>query len=94
MGLNCGDQITTTEMFDHSAAGKIRPHHPDHIDARRGKLLAIALVRHSFNAMQKEFEVLKRGHPQFSAEPFGLTEASHLVAVEFATIAAANNYWR
>jgi hypothetical protein len=59
-----------------------------------GRALAITLVRHSLNAMQKEFEVLKRGHPRFSPEPFGLMEASHVVAVEFATIAAANNYWR
>jgi hypothetical protein len=59
-----------------------------------GRLLAIALVRHSLKAMEKEFEVLKRGHPRYSQEPFGVTEASHVVAVEFATIAAANNYWR
>ena len=42
-----------------------------------GRALAITLVRHSLNAMQKEFEVLKRGHPRFSPEPFGLMEASH-----------------
>jgi hypothetical protein len=43
--------------------------------------------------MQKELEVLKSGRAQYAHDPYGLI-ASHVVAVEFATIAAANNYWR
>jgi hypothetical protein len=59
-----------------------------------GRALAIMLARHSVHAMQKELEVLKAGRPKYASDPFGLIAASHVVAVEFATIAAANNYWR
>ena len=51
-------------------------------------------VRHSVHAMQKEVEVLKSGRPKYTHDPDGLIAASHVIAVEFATIAAANNYWR
>jgi Hexameric tyrosine-coordinated heme protein (HTHP) len=44
--------------------------------------------------MQKELEVLKNGRAQYAHDPYGLIAASHVVAVEFATISAANNYWR
>ncbi|MEI7875295.1 MAG: hexameric tyrosine-coordinated heme protein [Alphaproteobacteria bacterium] len=59
-----------------------------------GRALAITLARHSIHAMQKEVEVLVAGRPQYARDPMGLIAASHVVAVEFATIAAANNYWR
>jgi Hexameric tyrosine-coordinated heme protein (HTHP) len=44
--------------------------------------------------MQKDLEVLKSGRAQYAHDPHGLIAAGHVVAVEFATIAAANNYWR
>ena len=59
-----------------------------------GRALAITIARHSVHAMQKELEVLKSGRAQYAHDPYGLIAASHVVAVEFATIAAANNYWR
>jgi hypothetical protein len=59
-----------------------------------GRALAITLARYSIHAMQKEIEVLKRGRAQYADDPSALIAASHVVAVEFATIAAANNYWR
>ncbi len=59
-----------------------------------GRALAITLARHSIHAMQKELEVLKSGRAQYANDPYGLIAASHVVALEFATIAAANNYWR
>jgi hypothetical protein len=31
---------------------------------------------------------------RYARDPYGLIAASHVVVVEFATIAAANNYWR
>jgi hypothetical protein len=34
------------------------------------------------------------GRPKYSNDPNGLIAAGHVIAVEFATIAAANNYWR
>jgi hypothetical protein len=59
-----------------------------------GRALAIVLARHSIHAMQKELEVLKDGRAKYARDPYGLIAASHVIAVEFATIAAANNYWR
>jgi hypothetical protein len=59
-----------------------------------GRALAIMLARHSIHAMQKEIEVLKAGRPKYAQDPDALIAASHVIAVEFATIAAANNYWR
>jgi Hexameric tyrosine-coordinated heme protein (HTHP) len=56
--------------------------------------LAIMLARNSIHAMQEELETLKTGPVRYAHDPYGLTAASHVVAVEFATVAAANNYWR
>ena len=59
-----------------------------------GRALAITLARHTIHAMQKNIEVLMSGRAQYAHDPYGLIAAGHVVAVEFATIAAANNYWR
>ena len=44
--------------------------------------------------MQNELEVLVEGRQKYAHDPMGLIAAAHVVAVEFATIAAANHYWR
>jgi CRISPR/Cas system-associated endonuclease Cas1 len=59
-----------------------------------GRALAITLARHSIHAMQNNLEALKAGRAQYAHDAMGLIASSHVVAVEFATIAAANNYWR
>ena len=59
-----------------------------------GRALAIMLARHSVHAIQGELEVLQKGRPQYANDATGLIAASHVIAVEFATIAAANQYWR
>jgi Hexameric tyrosine-coordinated heme protein (HTHP) len=59
-----------------------------------GRALAILLARHSIHAMQKELELLKEGRAHYARDADGLIAAGHVIAVEFATIAAANNYWR
>lgn len=59
-----------------------------------GRALALTLSRHSIHAMQPDVEILKAGRPKYSTDPDSLIAASHVVAIEFATIAAANNYWR
>jgi hypothetical protein len=55
-----------------------------------GRALAIMLARHSIHAIQGELETLQAGRAQYAHDP----EASHVIAVEFATVAAANDYWR
>ena len=47
-----------------------------------------------WHAMQGELETLQKGRPQYANDAAGLIAASHVIAVEFATIAAANQYWR
>jgi hypothetical protein len=59
-----------------------------------GRALAILMARHSVHAMQKELEVLVAGRAVYAHDPMGLIAASQVVAAEFATIAAANDYWR
>jgi hypothetical protein len=52
-----------------------------------------SLARQSIQAMQHDEEVLKSGRAQYANDPHWLIAASHVIAVEFATIAAANHYW-
>jgi hypothetical protein len=59
-----------------------------------GRALAVLLARHSIHAIQPDVEVLKAGRLKYSKEPDSLIAAAQVVALEFATIAAANNYWR
>jgi hypothetical protein len=59
-----------------------------------GRALALMLARHSIHAMQNQLEVLQTGRAQYAHDPNGLITAAHVVAVEFATIAAANAYWK
>jgi hypothetical protein len=61
--------------------------------AEEGRALAITLARHSIQAMQHDEDVLKTGRAQYANDPHWLIAASHVIAVEFATIAAANRYW-
>jgi hypothetical protein len=63
-------------------------------DAEEGFALAVALSRRSVTEMQPDKEVLHAGRPVYARDPEGLIAASHVVAVHFQTVAAANNYWR
>lgn len=59
-----------------------------------GRALALALARHSIHNIQPDLDILMAGRPTYSTNPNSLIAASQVVATEFATIAAANNYWR
>lgn len=59
-----------------------------------GRALALAIARHTIHNIQPDLDVLKNGRPQYSANPDSLIAASQVVAIEFQTIAAANQYWR
>lgn len=58
-----------------------------------GRALAITLARHMIHNIQPDLDVLKSGRPGYSTNPDSLIAASQVVAIEFQTIAAANNYW-
>ncbi len=61
---------------------------------QEGFELAITLSRRGVKYTQPDVEVLKRLRPAYAESAEGLTAASHVVAVNFQTVAAANNYWR
>ena len=59
-----------------------------------GRRLALTLALNSVYAIQPDREALKTGRDAYSVDPEELIASSNVVAIEFATIAAANNYWR
>ena len=59
-----------------------------------GRALAMLIARHTIHNIQPDLDVLKAGREKYSTDPNSLTAACQVVAIEFQTIAAANNYWR
>ncbi len=59
-----------------------------------GRALAMLMARHTIHNIQPDIDILKCGRIRYSVDPDSLTAASQVVAIEFQTIAAANNYWR
>lgn len=61
---------------------------------QEGRELAIAMARKTIGAIQPDADVRKKLRPDYANNADSLTHAGHVVAIEFATIAAANDYWR
>lgn len=61
---------------------------------QEGRELAIAMARKSVGAIQPDANTRQTLRPGYASDADSLTMAAHVVAVEFATIAAANDYWR
>lgn len=61
---------------------------------QEGRELAIAIARKTVGAIQPDAETRKLLRPAYATDADSLTMATHVVAIEFATIAAANDYWR
>jgi hypothetical protein len=62
--------------------------------AEEGRQLAIRLARSSIKATQPDAEVRGRLRPLYAESASDLIAVAQVVATEFATIAAANDYWR
>ncbi|MFO7965162.1 MAG: hexameric tyrosine-coordinated heme protein [Desulfobacterales bacterium] len=58
-----------------------------------GFQLAISLARKGVTETQPDKEVLKKLRPAYAHDPDSLIAVSHVIAVYFQTIAAANDYW-
>ncbi len=56
--------------------------------------LAITLSRRGVRYTQPDTEVLHRLRPDYAENADSLTAASQVIAINFQTVAAANNYWR
>jgi hypothetical protein len=59
-----------------------------------GRALAITMARHMIHNIQPDLDILKAGRPNYATNPESLIKASQVVAIEFQTIAAVNDYWR
>ena len=59
-----------------------------------GFQVAIQLARKGVTETQPDKDVLFMLRDVYSRDPDALIAASHVVAVHFQTVAAANNYWR
>lgn len=61
---------------------------------QEGFELAITLSRRGVKYTQPDTEVLHKLRPEYANDANALTAASQVVAINFQTVAAANNYWR
>lgn len=61
---------------------------------QEGFELAITLSRRGVRYTQPDSAVLKEGRKEYSDDPDSLTAASQVIAINFQTVAAANNYWK
>lgn len=59
-----------------------------------GRQLALKLARLTIKVIQPDAAVRQRLRPGYAENADSLTAAAHVVAIEFATIATANDYWR
>lgn len=61
---------------------------------QEGFELAITLSRRGVKYTQPDADTLKKLRPEYANSAEALTAASQVVAINFHTVAAANNYWR
>ncbi|WKD48972.1 hexameric tyrosine-coordinated heme protein [Microbulbifer spongiae] len=59
-----------------------------------GRSLAMMIARHTIHNIQPDLDKLVAGRETYATDPDSLIAASQVVAIEFQTIAAANNYWK
>ena len=59
-----------------------------------GRQLAIKMVRKTIGTIQTDAAAKHRVRAKYAEDPALLMDAAELVAIEFKTIAIANDYWR
>lgn len=59
-----------------------------------GRELVIMMARKTIGAIQTDADARQGVRALYANNPDSLTAAAHVVAIEFATVAAANDYWR
>ncbi|MCG2460699.1 hexameric tyrosine-coordinated heme protein [Flavobacteriaceae bacterium F89] len=60
----------------------------------QGRQLAIMLARKSVAAIQADSDIRKKLRPDYAEDTQQLIASAQVIATEFQTIAAANNYWK
>lgn len=61
---------------------------------QEGRELAIKMARKSIAAIQTDPEIRKKLRPAYASDTAQLIDSAHVIATEFQTVAAANNYWK
>jgi hypothetical protein len=56
--------------------------------------LAVRISRRAIPLTQADVAVRRRLRPEYAENADSIIAISHLISVNFATVAAANNYWR
>ena len=63
-------------------------------NAQEGFELAITLSRRGVKYTQPDMTKLQELRPEYANSAEALTAASQVIAINFQTVVAANNYWR
>lgn len=61
---------------------------------QEGRNLAINLARKSIGAIQTDPEIRKKLRADYAEDTAQLIASAQVIAIEFQTIALANNYWK
>lgn len=61
---------------------------------QEGRALAIMMARKTIGTIQTDPEKRKQLRPDYAEDTVQLISSAQVVAIEFQTIAQANNYWR
>ncbi len=61
---------------------------------QEGRALAIMMARKTIGAIQTDPEKRKQLRPEYAEDTVQLITAAQVVAIEFQTIAQANNFWK
>ncbi|WP_313231436.1 hexameric tyrosine-coordinated heme protein [Stenotrophomonas acidaminiphila] len=61
---------------------------------QEGFELAVLLSRRSVKYAQPDLSILQKLRPEYADSTDALTAAAQVLALNFQTVAAANNYWR
>lgn len=61
---------------------------------QEGRALAIKMARKSIAAIQTDVETRKKLRDNYANDTSQLIASANVIAIEFQTIAAANNYWK
>lgn len=61
---------------------------------QEGRELAIKMARKSIAAIQNDPEVRKKLRDHYAQDTAQLIASANVIAIEFQTIAQANNYWK
>ena len=61
---------------------------------QEGRALAIMMARKTIGAIQTDPEKRKQLRPDYAEDTVQLISSAQVVAIEFQTIALANNFWK